>query len=512
MQGAAKEAVKVSVRTISIPVAEVLEGGTKSEFYAALRNSLDVSRRAANTCMSRYAAADADLWSGGKCPKLYEYKAISGMFPGLTSVAASISNDTQKKYFKERVEIARGNRSLPVFRSYPFPLLRSVKMLVISDGNDGQLVAKIRLIGSDWIVRLAGGSCYRDQIRGIRTAVASNAIRDSEIWIDKSGKAIVGVACQLPRRERTNLSGTLTVSSAIDNLITIHSERSDIPFVITGDRIRNWVSERNRRYQRFRQDRKSGCSRKIINEELLRISYKFSCRMRSAIHEISARVLQRAIRKRVAKIELDFTVKSFISQFPWFELAGMIKWKCEEHGIQVVNKTMGVEEPTLDKPHVYFAYSPETHRVKIGRTIGTGETKESRLKTLASTGCPTELVILAIDCVLKSKLNAREKHFKAMFKEHKITFKTGSARDEWFAADAVIRYLREVGWLGNTGNRSQISQYLDVSSDASRDGHLQADGVSAGDTLRPESLAECGISVGDISACGAAPEVRESLI
>lgn len=503
---------KTSVRTISIPVAEVIEGGTKSEFYAAMRKSLDTSRRAANICMSRYAAIDTELWTGGKCPKLYEYKSIAGMFPGLAIVAASISRETSRKYFSDRTEMARGYRSLPVFRSWPFPLLTSAKMLVVSEGNGGELTAKIRLLGSDWLVKLSGGSSYRDQIRGIRTAVASDAICDSKIWLDKSGKAIVGVACELPKRERTNLSGTLTVSSAIDSLLTIHSERSDVPFVITGDRIRSWVAERNRRYQRLRQDRKSGAVRRVVNEELAMISHKFSNRMRSAIHEISARVLQYAMRRRVAKVEIDFTVKSFVSQFPWFELAGMIKWKCEEHGIQVVNKTMGIEEPTFDKPHVYFAYSPETGRVKIGRTSGTGETKGSRIETLTSAGCPTELIVLAIDCVPKSKLTAREKHFHAMFREHVVDFKTGAVRKEWFAADPVIRYLREVGWLGNAGNRSQISQYLDASCDASRDGHLQADGVSSGDDDRPAALAECGISVGDISACGAAPEVHESMI
>ena len=77
-------------RTIKIKVAEIVDGGTKSEFYRDLRETLDLARRAANKSASLCFAADADLMAGGKCPKLYTYPQVSSAFPGVASVAASI--------------------------------------------------------------------------------------------------------------------------------------------------------------------------------------------------------------------------------------------------------------------------------------------------------------------------------------------------------------------------------------------------------------------------------------
>ena len=45
---------------------------------------------------------------------------------------------------------------------------------------------------------------------------------------------------------------------------------------------------------------------------------------------------------------------------------------------------------------------------------------------------------------------------------------------EWFFAEPIIAWLREVNWLGNAGNLSEIMQVLDVSSDTERAGDLNA--------------------------------------
>ena len=60
-----------------------------------------------------------------------------------------------------------------------------------------------------------------------------------------------------------------------------------------------------------------------------------------------------------------------------------------------------------------------------------------------------------------------------MFKEHRLTKQFGS-KTEWFSAEPVLAWLREVEWLGNAGNLSQIAQVLDVSDDTLLGGHLKA--------------------------------------
>jgi hypothetical protein len=157
-----------------------------------------------------------------------------------------------------------------------------------------------------------------------------------------------------------------------------------------------------------------------------------------------------AKRRNVECLQLDLTIKSFVPQFQWFELATMIKYKCEDAGIEFRNATQQVVEPDVLKPHVYFKFSASTSRVKIGRTSRNDGGRHG-----AETDAPEELVILAVDNQPSTKLVQREKHFHSQFANWR-------EKGEWFQAGPVVQWLRDVGWLGNAGNISQIAQVLDV--------------------------------------------------
>ncbi len=449
------KAKKPPVRTISIPVAEVIEGGTKSEFYASLRKSLDATVRMANIAATECIKQD-DL-TAEKAEKLYTYPAISKIAgSGSTHAAAAVARSTEAEYKQDRWQIIRGLRSLRTYRSQPWPLLhnKSSNLLKIEDAGEF-LTARLKLIDKEWTVRLAGGSNYRDQIRTLRKAVTDNSYGDSKIWIDGKHKATLGIACRIPPRESTNLSGKMIVSSNREHLLIATLERSDTPFVINADECKQWMSEANAKHQRLRQDRKSDANRRKIGQQMTAISNKRNARMKTLCHEVSARIINHAIRKRVATVELDLTIKSYAKVFPWFDLAAKIKYKAESAGIVVVDSTQTVINPSVDQPHVYFKYSPSTNRIKIGRT---GRSDGGRHG--AETDSPEELVILAVDNQAKTKLVSKEKHYHAMFQEHRMN--KGGKRDEWFAAPPVLAWLREVGWLGNAGNLSQIVQVLDA--------------------------------------------------
>lgn len=468
-------------RTIAIKIAEVLEGGTKEKFYADLRNSLDLARRAANKSSSLCFAADRDLMKGGKCPKLYTYPMVSNEFPGVAVVAAIVCRSVESKYKQERWQVANGRKSICNYRSFPWPLLcnKSRNMLNVED-NGEFLTARIKLLGGWWAIRLAGGSNYRDQIKGIRIAIGSGKLGDSKIWIDRKHKAIIGVSVSLPETETKGHAGTLNVSTGRDTLILATKTRNDRPFAITGDEVKQWVAERDRRYYRLSQDRKSGKKRSQIKAAQRRIGDKWKSRMDTYIHQVTARIVEHAKRRKVAVLKFDGTIKSFLPKFPWFELATKLAYKCEDAGIEFVNATQSVAEPSTDKPHIYFKYAPSTGRVKIGKT-----SRKDGGRHGTETDSSEVLTILAVDNQPKTKLTQREKHFHAMFAAHRIT-KDGK-RCEWFDGGPIIHWLREAQWFGNAGNHSQIAQVLPIDE-------FQSDTASSEPSVsvpEPERKREC---------------------
>lgn len=435
-------------RTIAIPVAEVIEGGTKQQFYADLRQCLDLSRRAANKSLTECLTVDSELFTKGKCPKLYTYPRVATEFPGVAFAAASICRAVEKKYRQERWRIATGQVSVPTVRSFPWPLLK--KNTTVTDAGEF-LTIRIRLMTGFWILRLAGGSAHRDQVQGIRQAINAGGIGDSKLWVDRRHMAIIGLAVALPETEPNQESrGILSVVSTRDALLVATKERSTVPFVINGDKPRQWTAERIKRQQRLRQDMKSGQSRTSIKPVLNRISQKNRRRLASFTHETAAQIVSHARRRKVAAIHLDLTVKSYLPQFPWSDLKIKLEYKCSDAGIGFVEKTQTLTDPDVSAPHVYFKYSPTTQRIKIGRTSRNDGGRHG-----SETDSPEELVILAIDNRAKGKLAAREKHYHSLFAGDRV-------KGEWFAAEPILYWLREVGWLGNAGNLSQIAQVLEV--------------------------------------------------
>lgn len=433
-------------RTIAVPIAEIIDGGTKSEFYAELRSMLDLCRRAANKSVAMCLAADTELMTGGKCPKLYNYKVIAGDFPGLSAVAGSIDRSVSGKYRQERYRVSSG-AMVSTYGSFPLPLIHNVSHSTMTvDFAKEFITVRLKLM-KWWAVRIAGGSSHRTQIDGIRNATK---VGDSKIWIDRKHKAIIGFAVTVGENQVANVSGVLHVASSRDSLLIASRERDITPFVLTGDVAKQIVAIRETRQQRLSCDRKSGSKRAAIKKLQTEVSEKSQRRMKSFLHETSSHLVQHAVRRKVETLHLDLTVKSFIKPFPWFELASMIRYKCEDEGIKFIESTQKVTEPDVERPHVYFKFSPSTNRVKIGRTRRNDGGRHG-----SETDSPEELVILAVDNQPIAKLVQREKYFHSQFANWK-------EKGEWFRSGPVIEWLREVGWIGNAGNISQIAQVLDV--------------------------------------------------
>lgn len=454
------------IRTICIPIAECISH-TKSELYAMLRRSLDASRSVANVSATECLRQD-DI-TQDKCGKLYTYPRCKDMYAGCSFMIASVCRAVEKCYRQDRWQMKRGIRATRSYRSMPWPMLNNESCSTLQVYDEGEyLTAKIKLLDGHVVVRLAGGSNYRDQIRGLRKAIELDVICDSKLWIDRSHKAILGMSVDLPNKEAKERNEVVQVVSGIDYLAAMLMPRRQYPFTINADDVQQWKAESVRRNQRWRQARKQGVNRRRLREESSAFAEKMQRRLKSKTHEIASQIVAKADRANAKTIELDFTVKSYLPSFPWYDLAAKIKYKSTMVGIDVLEKTQTITEPDCDIPHIYFAYDQHSHRVKIGRTQG----GKGRLKASWTTN--PDWTLLAIDNQPQNKLVDREKHYHAMFDNHRVVDRDKSGR-ELFAADPVIAWLRAVGWIGNAGNLSQISQVLDISRDTSRVGHLQAD-------------------------------------
>jgi len=471
----------MGVKTICIAVAECVSH-TKTEFYGALRKSLDLCVKAANLSVSHCIKQD-DL-TLDKPPKLYTYPAITPLCSGVSFVAASVCRATEATYKQDRWQVRHGKRSVRSYRSMPWPVLHNKSCKTMSIADKGEYIeVTLKLIDGQYTIRLAGGSNYRDQLRGLRQAMNCGGVGDSKIWTDRKGKAIIGFCVKLPDAVKER-SGEAVIVSGLDYIASMSLPRWSVPFVCNGDDIGRWKEESTRRNQQWRQARKQGVNKRRLREQSSAFAEKMNRRLKTKTHEMAAQLVSKADRMNIKTIRLDFTIKSYAPSFPWYDFALKIKYKSAMLGIEVIEQTQTVAEPDCENPHVYFAYDPHSHRVKIGKTKG----GKGRLESYWTSN--PDWVLLAIDNQPQAKLGQKEKHYHAMFDNHRVT-ERNKIGNELFAADPVIAWLRAVQWLGNAGNLSQIMQVLDVSNDVSRVGHLKADSKYTETLLSTEVLAEC---------------------
>lgn len=448
-------------RTLRIPLA----GPLPNEFWNDLRQSISLATKAVNFVLTRCASSDMAIWvPSGKvapCPKLYFYKEISSWFPGATGIAASISREAEKTYRQCRFDMLRGRKSLPVRRSTPWPILRSMSEWSLDDDNN--ILVSFKLLGGRHQYRLRGGSNYARQINPLRAWIKAgdlDRIRDSEMWIDNNG-VVIGVSVCFDDVKNEHI-GTLKVKTARDSLLVAIRDADDTPFVFNGDHIKRWHNERFRRMRRLRQDRKCGSERSVIDEQMSDERRKLDDRTKSAIFEAVSHVVRHAKRRRCNKIEFDDMIQSYFKSFPWFMLRERMRVKCEDEGIEFAHVAPPMIAPDIDEPHVYFKLAIDAvtrkplGKIKIGQT---GRDGVKRKKELAFSG-GHDLIYLAADKQPKSSLRKRETEYHAQFAD--CCIKIDDRRSEWFSMEPVLGWLREVGCIGNTGNLSQIQQYLEV--------------------------------------------------
>lgn len=449
-------------RTITLKVAEVC-GGKKDEFYKDLRNTLDVSRRIYNAAMSECVAQDSGSFcldkSIPKRAKISTYKTLAKgkeFGKGYKGEFSSIVQSAESKYtgkMGSRFMVLTGQATLPLTRSWPWPLLinPSAKRCTV-EIKDGSVWCDFYLIGQKWRVRMASGSNYKDQIRGLQKA---KKIGDSKIYLNRRGVAMIGFGVSVEKPVPSKGENVLSITTATDNLLCLSLPRSNRPYVINADYLASKMEQNRIRQRKLRYACKPGQKRKTW-QAMSRAGGKMERRIDAYIHDVSAQVVGYAKRHKVGLIKYDDTIRSYLPKFRWYELGQKIAQKCEREGIRF-EKVGTAFEPceNICNPHVYFRVHLS---MATGKVIGIkiGETQDGTKRNTVGQAAVDEVYVAAFQASDKKAARIRqEKKWHKEFREYKI-------KGEVFDAKPVIESLWERQAIDETLGGSRVAEILDM--------------------------------------------------
>jgi len=400
------------------------------------------------------------------------YNAVKHLVAaGCANQVSSLIGFCQLKYGRERWEYMNGLRSVPSFRNAIWPLLHNKSHQTMQLLDEGEFLScRIRLVGGWFKFRLRSGSNYRDQIRALRSAMQNGQIRDSQLRWQPGEAAVLDVSVLLPVVDKKQ-GITAKVCTAHDSLLQVSLPRSIIPWIYCSLVYRENKAGYERRMYELRRARKKGESKKGIKKLKDPAIRNFGNRTKDFIGCASRKVIDYCLARGVSVIEYDDIVKSAFRSFPWHGLKFALQYKAANAGIEfrIVKHAERDDLVDFKKPHVYFIYDPVSHRVKIGRSEDFGK----RLKTFLTSN--PGWVCLAIENYKKGDEVAAEKHYLARFDSSRLVDR-GCSGHEVREAGPVLEFLQEAGWIGNTGNLSQLMQVPSLEKFTDGVGRLQADG------------------------------------
>lgn len=335
------------LRAIIIPVAEPLSG-TWEEFRAALKQSWIETTRASNWIMTQLYMRDIRRAGEAKMPPIprsYLYPELRRHFPSLTPQSvASLEQSVTAKYKHMRFGVIWTNASaLPTFR-YPTPFPVHNQSWDVSF-DAGKPVISARIGENRWQFRLKAGHSFRKGLSDLHTLVNGDGVSgEMALYRNHKGEILCKMVAWLPRADSVGRKGVMFVGTGREHFLTAQfsADAADEAWYLNADHIRRWVREYERHMQRLREDRKPEqrptptfqTHQSIMVEKQRR-------RMKSAVQEIAAQLVNYTKRRHAAKLEYKDTDRTE-ETFPWFLLKDRIASKCEESGIEFVHASSSV--------------------------------------------------------------------------------------------------------------------------------------------------------------------------
>lgn len=355
------------LRAVTIPIASPL-----SLDWPALREILARcwadSTRLANWAARRLWLAENERKPEDEklqpAPRLYLYPEARAVCPAMdTQSVCSLLQGVERKYRKARIDVIwRGAASVPNHR-YPVPYPIKNQSWSVRYGDDRELILEARLGGARRVLRLRGGYQFRRPRRAVEKLIAGQAVQgelaiyrqrassgDHRTVIEGRGpggaprapySVMAKMVMWLPREQAQAGDRIMVLRTALDRFLVAQIEDREEAWVYNADHVRGWIADHNRRLQRLREDHKlerraqNRAHRKGMEDRREAAVIKQRNRMRSFIQMTSATVAGICRRSGIGTVILDFAIKDYFPNFPWYEFVDYLKTKLDEHGIQM---------------------------------------------------------------------------------------------------------------------------------------------------------------------------------
>jgi hypothetical protein len=354
------------------------------EFRKAFRVSSRQSAELMNEAMRRMVLADTApverKEDGGF--KLPAYPATPGLYEALRREYPDVDSQTvgsllikvRSRYNEDRFDVrVRRSMSVPSFK-VPAPV-PCPPAEIYTAGVDGQLLlVKLRMAGQRFTLRLAGGSNWERQTKGIREAMAEGDLGEvvvREVAVADYGnqpkarkgngpgrnmtptRLMVTVAVLVPRPKKVERTGTLRLSTGGSAFWHVTINGTAQPPYHESQALR-WGSQYRRMVagapaasaghaddlQGFADDQKH--DRRFPRRERLDIQGAREKAVRRYRHQISdlCNKMVRSIillcqRRRIGTVVYEDTDRSYMPSFPWFRLRNQLRHKLEAENIDV---------------------------------------------------------------------------------------------------------------------------------------------------------------------------------
>lgn len=364
---------------VTVGVAKPLEGT-----WAELAQAVDFMRRrcadVANWHMSQlFTHEEQAVRRDGKLPPFpsgfSEYQRCAAIAPDMPKASmCEAMRIASAKYraLRGKLLLAR-SVSLPSFRTLPVLLKgETVKLTSLAIGPEQRLVLEARIKDQRWKLLLAA---RRGDQRGLRVLqrVSAGELESGTVQLDwrfagngsqqartaagggeKRRRSLVArLVVFVERRPRNpQAADVLAVSTQTDGLLaaTLGSDPEKVWF-FNAQHLPRRVAAHAERNQKMSEDRKA--ERRMprrrgiqMNDHGDRYCRKHADFIRTLIQQCARSLVNYALRRRVAKIFYDDSVRTYVQSFPYFALCERIAQVCELEG--VLFEKAGAPAPTPD--------------------------------------------------------------------------------------------------------------------------------------------------------------------
>lgn len=358
------------IRAITLPVIGIvvndkrLSNNEAKEAWKELREQLKRSWQrstmlanwATQELMKNDVIREPDQKKLPKMPKIYLYGIAKDRFDltGWSQSAGCVLRTIEMQYRARRYErIWLGQTSLPNTRyPYPWPMHNQTWKC---EETENEMRVNLPLHCGRVTLVLKRATKNKNDLRNVRFQMfCTGEAKKGEAAIYQKGDDLtVKLVGTFPERTiAKDISGVMHVRTDKDAFLLGFNAKDEKIWDINGDWFRKVLVKHDRWQNRFRddmklEDRLPKQTRVSRHQSMRDGARKFNARQKTFVEQTVAKIVNYAVRRKIAEVKADFSETSYFRHFVWFEFTEKLRTKCQENGItffasgDVMKKTKG---------------------------------------------------------------------------------------------------------------------------------------------------------------------------